>query len=44
MRASAYPAEDPSALPWPDDVIRPYLYLMGPDSSGITGQALNAQN
>lgn len=43
MRASAYPAEDPSQLPEPDDVMKPYVYLMGPDSSGINGQALSAQ-
>ena len=44
MRASAYPAEDPSQLPLPEDVMKPYLYLMGPDSTGITGQALSAQS
>ena len=43
MRARAYPAEDPSQLPLPDDVMNPYLYLMGPDSTGINGQALSAQ-
>ena len=43
MRATAYPAEDPSKLPWPDEVVKPYLYLMGPDSRGVNGQALDAQ-
>ena len=44
MRATAYPAEDPGKLPWPDDIVTPYLYLMGPDSQGVNGQALNAQS
>ncbi len=43
MRATAYPAEDPSKLPGPDDVMKSYLYLMGPDSTGVNGQALSAQ-
>lgn len=37
MRAKSYPGEDPSTLPRPADVMLPYLYLMGPDSKGITG-------
>ena len=43
MRASAYPGEDPSTLPSPDEIMEKYLYLMGPDSTGVTGQAFNAQ-
>jgi NAD(P)-dependent dehydrogenase (short-subunit alcohol dehydrogenase family) len=43
LRARAYPGEDPSALPAPDDVMGTYLYLMGPDSRGVTGQALSAK-
>lgn len=38
MRARAYPGEDPNKLPRPADIMLPYLYLMGPDSKGITGQ------
>lgn len=38
MRAQAYPAEDPTTLPTPEDHMPLYLYLMGPDSRGITGQ------
>lgn len=38
MRVKAYPGEDPATLPRPEDVMLPYLYLMGPDSKGITGQ------
>ena len=43
MRAAAYPAEDPDRLARPEDVVTPYLYLMGPDSAGCHGQALDAQ-
>jgi len=40
LRARAYPGENPLTLPEPEDVISLYLYLMGPDSRGTTGQAL----
>ena len=43
MRSRAYPGEDPARLPAPEDVMATYLYLMGPDSRSVTGQALNAQ-
>ena len=43
LRTLAYPAEDASALARPEDVLRPYLYLMGPDSRGITGRQFAAQ-
>ncbi len=42
MRAQAYPAEDPLSLPIADEHL--YLYLMGPDSKGITGQRFEARN
>jgi NAD(P)-dependent dehydrogenase (short-subunit alcohol dehydrogenase family) len=41
MRAHAYPGENPYNLPTPDDIMPLYLYLMGPDSHGITGQSLD---
>jgi NAD(P)-dependent dehydrogenase (short-subunit alcohol dehydrogenase family) len=44
MRAMAYPAENPVHNPTPEDIMPLYLYLMGPDSINITGQALNAQD
>lgn len=44
MRAAAFPGEDPTKLPAPDDIVKPYLYLMGPDSQGVNGQALSAQS
>ncbi len=43
MRASAFPAEDPSALVTPDDLMNRYLFLMGPDSELINGQCFDAQ-
>ncbi|MDE0659568.1 MAG: YciK family oxidoreductase [Gammaproteobacteria bacterium] len=42
MRAAAYPEEDPATLPPPEDHMGLYLYLMGPDSKGITGQRFDA--
>ena len=38
MRAVAYPAEDPLTLPTPENHMPLYLYLMGPDSKGVTGR------
>ena len=43
MRLQAYPAEDRDKLKTPDEVLAPYIYLLGPDSKGITGQSLDAQ-
>ncbi len=43
LRALAYPGEDPESLPEADSVMHAYLYLMGPDSKGVNGQALDAQ-
>jgi len=43
MRASAYPAENPIHNPTPAEIMPVYLYLMGEDSAGITGKALDAQ-
>ena len=43
IRALAYPGEDPSSLPAPESIMPAYLYLMGPDSRGQTGQAFDAQ-
>ena len=44
MRAKAYPNEDPLTLPIPEDIMPAYLYLIGPDSKGITGQSFDAQS
>ncbi|GMQ77316.1 MAG: YciK family oxidoreductase [Gammaproteobacteria bacterium] len=43
MRAAAYPAENPTTLLAPEDVVLPYLYLMGPDSRDLHGQVLDVQ-
>jgi NAD(P)-dependent dehydrogenase (short-subunit alcohol dehydrogenase family) len=43
MRAQAYPAENPLNNPTPEEIMPVYLYLMGPDSQDVNGQALNAQ-
>jgi NAD(P)-dependent dehydrogenase (short-subunit alcohol dehydrogenase family) len=43
LRAKAYPGEPPERLPTPDRIVPAYLYLLGPDSRGITGQQFNAQ-
>ncbi len=43
MRLQAYPAEDRDKLKTPEQVLRPYLYLLGPDSRGVSGQSLDAQ-
>jgi NAD(P)-dependent dehydrogenase (short-subunit alcohol dehydrogenase family) len=43
MRLQAYPAEDREALPDPGELVRPYLYLLGPASRSITGQSFDCQ-
>ena len=43
MRATAYPGEDPASLKAPHDIVGAYLYLLGPDSTGVTGQSIDAQ-
>ncbi|MGP9497985.1 MULTISPECIES: YciK family oxidoreductase [unclassified Halomonas] len=43
MRRSAYPGEDPATLRMPNDIMPTYLWLMGPDSAGVSGQKFDAQ-
>ena len=43
MRLEAYPAEDRDALKRPEEILPTYMYLLGPDSKGVTGQSLDAQ-
>ncbi len=43
MRRIAYPAESPSVNPFAEQIMPAYLYLLGPDSKGVTGQSLDAQ-
>jgi NAD(P)-dependent dehydrogenase (short-subunit alcohol dehydrogenase family) len=43
LRLRAYPGEDASALPEPASIMPIYLYLLGPDSQGVSGQSHSAQ-
>jgi NAD(P)-dependent dehydrogenase (short-subunit alcohol dehydrogenase family) len=43
MRAAAFPAEDPSKLKTPEDILPTYLWLLGPDSHAVHGQSIDAQ-
>lgn len=43
MRMRAYPGEDPATLPAPESVLAPYLYLLGPDGSAISGARFDSQ-
>ncbi len=43
MRLEAYPAENRDALKRPEEILSTYLYLLGPDSKGVTGQSFDAQ-
>lgn len=43
MRLQAYPAEDRSTLAEPEDIMAPYLYLLGPDSVEVNGQSIDCQ-
>ncbi len=39
MRASAYPAEDPTTVKKPEDLMPAYVYLLSDASLGVNGQA-----
>ena len=41
LRALAYPGEDPATLKPPEQLIPYYLWLLGPDSQGVTGMAMD---
>ena len=43
MRLAAFPAEDRDALKRPGEILAPYVYLLGPDSKGVTGKSFDAQ-
>jgi NAD(P)-dependent dehydrogenase (short-subunit alcohol dehydrogenase family) len=43
MRLAAYPAEDRDALKRPEDIMASYVYLLGPDSQGVTGESIDVQ-
>ncbi len=43
MRYLARPGEDRDKLKRPDEIMAPYLFLMGPDSRGVHGQSIDCQ-
>jgi NAD(P)-dependent dehydrogenase (short-subunit alcohol dehydrogenase family) len=43
LRALAFPGEDPNTLATADQIMPTYLYLMGDDSIGVSGERLSAQ-
>jgi NAD(P)-dependent dehydrogenase (short-subunit alcohol dehydrogenase family) len=43
LRAQHYPGENPAGLPIPEQVVGPYLYLLGPEAGRLTGQNLSFQ-
>jgi NAD(P)-dependent dehydrogenase (short-subunit alcohol dehydrogenase family) len=43
MRLQAYPAENRDSLATPESIVAPYLFLLGPDSRGISGQSVDCQ-
>ncbi|MEM6513856.1 MAG: YciK family oxidoreductase [Pseudomonadota bacterium] len=43
LRAEAYPAEDRDSVTTPDQMLSAYVYLLGPDSQGVTGKRFEAQ-
>jgi NAD(P)-dependent dehydrogenase (short-subunit alcohol dehydrogenase family) len=43
MRLQAYPSENPATVTPPEEIVGPYVALLGPASRGITGQRFDAQ-
>jgi NAD(P)-dependent dehydrogenase (short-subunit alcohol dehydrogenase family) len=43
MRLEAYPAEDRETVPTADEILAGYIYLLGPDSKGVSGQSFDLQ-
>ena len=43
MRRQAYPAENAELVALPEDIVNPYMWLLGPASRGTTGQSLDCQ-
>ncbi len=43
MRLAAFPGEDRDKLKRPEDLLASYMYLLGPDSKGVTGESFDAQ-
>jgi NAD(P)-dependent dehydrogenase (short-subunit alcohol dehydrogenase family) len=43
MRARAYPGEDAGSVPLPSRAMPAFLYLLGPESRGVTGRRFDVQ-
>ncbi|NCF52131.1 YciK family oxidoreductase [Gammaproteobacteria bacterium] len=43
MRLAAYPGENRDKLKRPEEILAPYIYLLGPDSKNVTGESLDCQ-
>jgi NAD(P)-dependent dehydrogenase (short-subunit alcohol dehydrogenase family) len=43
MRLQAYPAEDRNKLKTADEIMNPYLFLLGRDARGVTGETIVCQ-
>ncbi len=43
MRQQAYPGEVPGRSPEPAAIVNPFLYLLGPASRGVNGEAFDCQ-
>lgn len=44
MRAAAYPAEDPQTVKAPEALMPAYVYLLGDDSIGVSGNSFHYQS
>ena len=44
LMARAYPGREPAEWADPETILAAYLYVLGPDSKGITGQLFHAQD
>ena len=44
MRAAAYPGEDPLSVKTAEEIMSPYLFLMGPDSKAVNGASIDCQS
>ena len=43
MRQKAFPGEDPESLPTPESITGPYLYMLGPESRGVSGERIDCR-
>ncbi len=43
LRRQAFPAENTASVPEPEALVQPYLWLLGPDSRGVSGRSLDCQ-